>query len=153
MDNTTPKTPKKPQALPPVSGQNLAQPWLTGDAFSLSTLKPPELAALRLKIDALLPNKSLKDFNLESELALQLIIAQTLQNTTLEDFDASASQKAATVAQVAKALSQLASLQNEVYTSERLKRVERTLIETLNTLPPEAQQDFFKNYEAAVRSE
>lgn len=113
----------------------------------LDKLELQDLLALRALIDEKLPVKSLKDLNIEQELTLQLLSVQGLQRDVLTDDDTPANQKAQTANAVAAALATLAKLQIEVYNSERLKRVEQVLIETLQTLPPEAQEAFLQLYE------
>lgn len=51
---------------------------------------------------------------------------------------------------VAASLATLAKLQGDTYTSERLKKIEQILIETLQTLPYEAQEAFLTKYEGAI---
>ena len=48
---------------------------------------------------------------------------------------------------VAANLATLAKLQTEVYTSERLKKVEQVLISVLQDMPMEQQESFFSRYE------
>lgn len=138
--------------LPPVSGEHLGDQETEPkpQEIDLSGLDEADLVALRGRIESLLPTRSLKDLDMERELVLQLITVQQLQRDVLKEEDIPANQKAQTVNAVAASLATLAKLQNEVFTSERLKRLERVLIETIQTLPPETQEDFLAEYEKAL---
>ena len=76
------------------------------------------------------------------------IVVQNLQRETLRDNSVPANQKAQTSNAVAATLATLSKLQTEMYTSERLKKIEQVLIETLQTLPQETQAAFLDTYEA-----
>ena len=117
---------------------------------NLDSLSPNELLELRKEIDQRLPTSSLNDLNLEKELVLQLLTVQKLQSEVLAESDIPANQKAQTVNAVAANLATLAKLQTEVYTSERLKKVEQVLISVLQELPMEQQETFLEAYEAAL---
>lgn len=137
--------------LPPVSGETLEKPEnapSVGENLGISTLSEVELLELRAEIDQLLPTKALVDLNMERELVIQLIVVQNLQRETLRDNSVPANQKAQTSNAVAATLATLSKLQTEMYTSERLKKIEQVLIETLQTLPQEAQAAFLDAYEA-----
>lgn len=114
---------------------------------NLDLLTPDELLELRKEIDQRLPTSSLNDLNLEKELVLQLLTVQKLQREVLAESDIPANQKAQTVNAVAANLATLAKLQTEVYTSERLKKVEQVLISVLQDMPMEQQESFFSRYE------
>lgn len=137
--------------LPPVSGETLEMPEKQpsiGEELGISTLSEVELLNLRAEIDQFLPTKALVDLNMERELVIQLIVVQNLQRETLRDDSVPANQKAQTSNAVASTLATLSKLQTEMYTSERLKKIEQVLIETLQTLPQEAQELFLAAYEA-----
>lgn len=137
--------------LPPTSGETLEKsekhPSI-GETLGISTLSEVELLNLRAEIDQFLPTKALVDLNMERELVIQLIVVQNLQRETLRDDSVPANQKAQTSNAVASTLATLSKLQTEMYTSERLKKIEQVLIETLQTLPQEAQGAFLDAYEA-----
>ena len=137
--------------LPPVSGETLEKPEnapSVGENLGISTLSEVELLELRAEIDQLLPTKALVDLNMERELVIQLIVVQNLQRETLRDNSVPANQKVQTSNAVAATLATLSKLQTEMYTSERLKKIEQVLIETLQTLPQETQAAFLDAYEA-----
>ena len=113
-------------------------------------MTPDQLLALRSDVYRLLPVKLLKDVNLQQELVLQLLTIQSLQNTTMQDDEVPANQKAQVAGHVANSLAILGKLQVEVYSSERLKKIEAVLIEVIRTLPMEQQEVFLKAYEQAL---
>lgn len=65
----------------------------------------------------------------------------------MQDTEIPANQLAQVSNSTAAVLQQLVKLQETVYSTERLKRIEQKLIETLNTLPPEVQEAFLEAYE------
>lgn len=117
---------------------------------SLENLGAEELWALRQRIDEILPPGKLKDLDLAHELVLQLKIAQKLQEETLADMDTPANQKSQVLNAVAGAIQAISKLQVELYDSERLKRIEACLIETVGILDPADQEAFFERYERAL---
>lgn len=140
--------------LPPASGDPIEKPPKPPsivETLGIGTLNEVELIQLRAEIDKMLPTKALVDLNLERELVLQLITVQNLQHITLSDENVPANQQAQTANTVAAALATLSKLQAEVYTSERVKRLEQILIESLNTLPKEAQETFLDLYEERLQ--
>lgn len=140
--------------LPPASGDPIEKPPKPPsivETLGIGTLNEVELIQLRAEIDKMLPTKALVDLNLDRELVLQLITVQNLQREVLSDDSVPANQQAQTAGVVAAALATLSKLQAEVYTSERVKRLEQLLIETLQTLPQEAQQAFLDSYEEKLR--
>lgn len=139
--------------LPPYSGgQQYLQPEripkISRQGVDLDSYDDDQLIELRAEIDERLPAKRLKDVNLEEELVRQLTVAQSLQRATLEDFECPANQKAQVLNSVASALAVLGKLQVELYSSERLKRAESVMIETISSLPKEQQVSFLDLYEA-----
>jgi hypothetical protein len=97
-----------------------------------------------------LPPTKLKDMNLEEELLLQLHTMRVLQQAVLEDEEVPANQKTGILKTVADTLNRLAELQNEIYSSERFKRIETVLIRALLRLPEETSKAFLDDYEAIL---
>lgn len=129
----------------------MATPFLKDlSATGVEEMDVKELLELRARIDAALPDETLKSINVERELVLQLRVAKELQRATLEDVETPANQKAQTLNAASSALASLAKLQNEVYTSERLKTIESMLIESLHDLSVDVQERFFAKYEAKL---
>lgn len=138
--------PQSPAEAPAPAGK----PARDDDPYELEGLDVEDLIRLRQEVDKRLPLQSLRDLNMEKELLLQLLTAQQLQRDVLADQDVPANQRAQTVNAVAAALSTIAKLQVEVHTSERLKKIEQVLIDTLQTLPLEAQERFLEGYETTL---
>lgn len=122
----------------------------TSPLQQLSNLAVDELLELRRQIEALLPVKDIKDLNLSRELVLQVQALQALQQRVLSDGEAPANQQAQVANSLSAALVNLVKLQTDVYTSERMKVIEAILVETLKTLPIEAQREFLDAYEEAL---
>ena len=146
--------------LPPYSaGQQYLQPALipkiSRQGVDLASYDDEQLIELRAEIDELLPAKRLKDINLEEELVRQLALVQKLQRDVLRDDDfegegTPANQKAQCAGAVANVLAVLSKLQVEVYSSERMKRAESILVETITTLPHDTQVTFLDLYESKL---
>lgn len=142
--------------LPPYSaGQQYLQPALipkiSRQGVDLASYDDEQLIELRAEIDELLPAKRLKDINLEEELVRQLALVQKLQRDVLSDPGSNpANQMAQCAGQVANVLAVLSKLQVEVYSSERMKRAESILVETITTLPHETQVAFLDLYESKL---
>ena len=132
----------KPSTTPP------EEQGFTDRALDAYTLQ--ELLDLRARIERRLPARSLKDLDLESELVLQARALQQLQNSVIGDESTAANQKAQVANSLSAALVNLVKVQNEVYYSERMKRIESILIDTLKDLPVEAVEAFLANYEQAL---
>lgn len=132
----------------PVSSQNKSSTSRRG--LSLDSYSLDELMDLRTQIDSRMPIRKLKDVNLEQELVLQLQAVQRLQNLVIEDESTPANQRAQVAGAVATALGTLGKLQIEVYSSERLKRIEAILIEVMGGMSKKSQEEFFVKYEALL---
>jgi len=117
------------------------------DNFSLH-----DLLKLKADIERRLPARTLRDISMERELLLQWMASQELQNQVLQDEATPANQRAQVANSTAGILQQLAKLQIEVHTSERLKKIEMILIECLGTLPMEVQEKFLSAYAEALES-
>jgi len=113
------------------------------DAMSLD-----ELLDLRAQIDAKLPVKGLKDLDLTRELVLQTQALQALQQRVMNDAGQTpANQIAQCASSLSTSLMNLVKVQNDLFTSERLKKIESILVECVQTLPARAQEAFFDRYE------
>ena len=132
----------KPSTTPP------EEQGFTDRALDAYTLQ--ELLDLRGRIERRLPARSLKDLDLEAELTLQFLALQQLQNSVIDDDDTPANQKAQTASALSAALMNLVKVQSEVHNSERMKKIEAILIDTLKDLPVEAVEAFLANYEQAL---
>lgn len=124
----------------------------TSPHSDLANMAVDELLEMRRQIETLLPVKDIKDLNLSRELVLQVQALQALQQRVLSDGEAPANQQAQVANSLSAALVNLVKLQTDVYTSERMKVIEAILVETLKTLPIEAQREFLDAYEEALGS-
>lgn len=118
--------------------------------LSLDKYSPDELMDLRSQIDERMPIRRIKDVNMEQELVLQLQAVQRLQSLVIDDETTPANQKSQVAGAVAGALATLGKLQVEIYSSERLKRIEAILIEVINEMPKKVQESFFEKYETLL---
>jgi hypothetical protein len=124
---------------------------LAGVLARLDALSVAELLDLRSAVDAKLPARALKDIDLEQELVLQLIATQELQRTVLADTETPANQLAQVSNAVQSALQNLVKLQETVYTTERLKRIETILIDVVNHhMTTEQAKTFLEAYESRL---
>jgi hypothetical protein len=118
---------------------------------NISEMPLNELLELRSRIDQLLPARNLKDIDLEQELVLQLMATQELQRSVLADSETPANQLAQVSNAVQAALQNLVKLQGAVHTSERLKRIEVVLIDTINKhFNAEQAEAFFAAYRVVL---
>lgn len=139
--------------LPPISAYAEAPKpvyGLTAQGVNLDLYDDEQLIELRSEIDERLPAKKLRDVNVEVELVRQLAHVQKLQKDVLTDDDTPANQRAQVAGQVGSVLATLSKLQADVYTSERLKKIEAILIECISTLPMATQTQFFDDYESKL---
>ncbi len=120
--------------------------------FDFDGLALDQLLTLRGEIEKRLPAVALKDLNMEKELVLQFLAAQSLQARVTSDDRVAANQKAQVANSLAASLATLAKFQTEVHSSERMKRVEIALIDAVNLLPLEAKVSFMDAYAAILES-
>lgn len=89
------------------------------------------------------------EINLETELLAQYVRAQRLLHEASYDDTIPLSQKAQTINSATSILGALTKSQAELYSTERIKKIERCLVETLKKFP-EMQANFFALYEEAL---
>ena len=142
------ESPGRPQSAPQNNHQTVyANPNIDLDEFTLQ-----DLLALRSEVEKRLPSGSIRDIDLTKEVVLQFRAVQELQGRVVLDPEVAANQKAQVANSTSAILAQLTKLQTELYTVERLKRIEMALIEALNELPEADQRRFFTVYEAILGS-
>lgn len=90
--------------------------------------------------------------DLEQELLLQYQVIRKLQNDVMDDRDVPANQRAQVANAVAASLNKLVDLQNEVYSSERFKKVETILIRHARRMPEDLAKGFLEDYEALLNT-
>lgn len=119
---------------------------------NLAGMDEHELLTLRAEIDQRLVVKKLEDMDMERELVLQLRMSQALQTNIIDDDRVPANQKAQVMNSVASTIQQITKMQGEIYTSERLKRIESALIKQLNQWPEDQTRTFFERYTDILNS-
>lgn len=132
----------------PRGGQASIADLLTDNLLARAPLD--DLINARGKLEAHLPPASLKHLDLERELVLQVLALQALQARTIADDSVAANQRAQVANSLSAALTNLVKVQQEVYSSERLKKMEALLIEHLQRLPKEVSAAFLADYEQAL---
>ena len=135
-------------ALPPVSGSH-PHAHVAGSS-NIEGMSVEELLALRLRIDEQLPAKSLAGLDLEKELVLQMLATQNLQKSVLTDYDVPANQKAQVCGAVASVLGQLVKLQSDIYTTERMKKLEEFMRGYLNDIPRDDRIKYLDKLDSAL---
>lgn len=109
-----------------------------------------ELIKFRDEITNHLPPLSLKDIDMEQELLLQFRALRALQNDVIADEETPVNQKAQIGNSVSSVLAKMGEMQQTLYDSERLKRIEKILVSVLDTLPQETKEAFLTAYEAEL---
>lgn len=99
-----------------------------------------------------LPAGTLIEMDLEQELLLQYQVIRKLQSDVMDDADVPANQRAQVANAVAASLNKLVDLQNEVYSSERFKKVETILIRHARRMPEDLAKGFLEDYEALLNT-
>ena len=110
------------------------------DEFGLEKLSVEQLERLQEDLLERMPHKTLLDVNLEHELLGLMRNGQKLLEDVLHDPDVPANQRAQVLNSLASTLDQLSKLQNNIYDSERIKRLEQVFTKTLKSLPVEAAE-------------
>lgn len=113
--------------------------------FRLESMGETALLELRANIDKLLTIK-LEDLNLAEELALQFKQAKALYSEVVDDTDTGANQKAAVLNTVNTIIASITKSQAELYSAERLKRIEAATLKALKSLPKKNQEEFMELY-------
>ena len=101
---------------------------------------------LRNQIEQRLPAKDLKDLDLGRELVLQVLALQRLQADVINDDEVAPNQRAQVANSLSSALSNLVKVQGDVYTTERLKKLEALYVDALNLLPEEVKHTTIEAY-------
>lgn len=109
-----------------------------------------ELVNFYDEIRAALPPLTLSETNLEEQMLLQYHTLRELQSEVIDDGDVPANQKAQVANTVSSSLGKLADMQDRMYTTERFKFIENTLIRHLRKLPEDVAEAWIKDYEEAL---
>lgn len=118
--------------------------------MNLNNLTIIELLTLRDQIMDLLPQAA--DLDLNRELVFQFLIAKNLMTEVQNDGDTPANQKAQVLNSTAALLKQLSDAQVKMYSADRLRVLENTLIDTLKTLDPAIYEQFNAEYTSRLEA-
>lgn len=125
----------------------LAEAGLASADMRLDGMSVVDLLKLHARIEAALPPLTLKDVSLEKTLMLQLLAAQELQRDTMEDGEATPTQKSQVTNTLSGVIDTLSKLQIKLFSSERMKDIEGCLIDTINEhMEPAAREFFMEEY-------
>lgn len=145
---TYPK-PEAPPSPPPLINrekmQRIDQP--KPQELDLTALDVAALLKLRETIDQLLPALSLADLNMEKELVIQYLAIKAMLAKIADDPLTPANQRAQVANSVTSILGDMTKMQNSLYSSERVKKLEAAMIKALESAPVEARQVFLDRYE------
>lgn len=137
--------PSPPTLINPERRQQLTQPEAKHQL--LDDLDVGQLLELREKIEQRLPAQMLADLNLEKELVLQYLAIKSMLAKIVDNEATPANQRAQVANSVTAILGDMTKLQNSLYNSERVKKLEAAMIKALEVLPMETRQDFLERYE------
>ena len=125
---------------------------LPPDAVDISTYTHADLLRLRGRIDERLPSYELEEIDLSAELVSTFRIAQQMLKDAQEDDETNLSQKAVATNAITSALKALAALQKDLFTAQRMQRIEAALAKALEQFPG-LQEAFFDHYEAMMEEQ
>ena len=111
----------------------------------ISRLSNTQLLLLRDQINIL--TKTLLDINMEEELVEQLIRVKGALSDVFDNSEESSNQKAALINSGTAIMRDLIKMQESVHNAERLKNIERTLIDTLKEYSEEISREFLDLYD------
>lgn len=114
-------------------------------ATDIADLSEDQLLALRAEIDDKL-QIGIKNLNLAEELGLQYRNGMKLLKDIQTDNATPANQKAQVFNSVSSMLEKIVKMQESVYSMERLKRIESSVLKAIETLPKEGKEAFFDLY-------
>ncbi len=117
----------------------------------LESMTEADLRKLHDILHEVMPDKTVKELNLEDELLQQYAKTKRLMDDALGDEDVPPNQKAQVANSVVGTLGQLVKLQEDLKLQEALKLMESILIDVIKTLPKDKKDEFFADYEAQAR--
>ena len=117
--------------------------------FRLDSMAPEQLIEVYEEVRKRLPPIQIAKMNVEEELLLQFHTVRKLQTEIIGEDGVAPNQKAQVANTVGNCLERIAKMQDEIYDSERFKRIESLLIRMLRKVPKEVAEEFLKDYEAA----
>jgi hypothetical protein len=111
------------------------------------------ILAARLKLDQLLPQRSIAEINLEEELILQYFVAKQLVQEAMDDPQVQTNQKAQVQNSCAAILKTLAEAQTALFTAERVKAIEQAIQKVWAGEDEVKRRAFFERYKRLVREQ
>lgn len=118
----------------------------------LSIMSQLDLLNLRAEIDPLLEGVDFESLDLTKELMIQYRRATALQNVAMEDNSAPMNQQAQVLNSCSRILETITKNQVEAHNSQRQKSLEQALIKVLKDQPEELRENFYREFEKAVRA-
>lgn len=119
--------------------------------INLDTLSKEELLNLHAQIESRIGPTELGGVNLIRETLLQIHRAKELQEQAGKPMSGvPMNQRAQVQNSLANLLSTLAKTQAELYSSERIKRIQQAVVKIVKTLPKKQQDTFFEMLEAEL---
>lgn len=117
--------------------------------FRMDQLEPEQLLEVYEEIRSRLPPLRIAKMNVEEELLLQFHTVRKLQTEVIGMDAVAPNQKAQVANTVGNCLERITKMQEEIYDSERFKRIESLVIRMLRKVPKEVAEEFLRDYEAA----
>lgn len=121
-------------------------------AILIDKMTIPELIKLRDQITRRLPPLTIAEMDLEEEMLLQFHALRAAQNDVIGSEEVPVNQQAQIANACGQQLKALADKQSEIYTSERVKRMEKTLIRLLNKWDSAQAEAFLDAYEKELEN-
>ena len=114
----------------------------------LTVFSNSDLLTLRDQINEKL--KDLGSIDLVTELVGQFTRTKAILEEIEDDHDVEPQKKAAIINACSSMLKQLTAAQKELYSTERVKKIERAIIVSIKDLPVKNRQRFLDEYEEAL---
>lgn len=119
------------------------------DALDIDDLTHDQILLLHAKLEAKIKGLDLTEVNLVRETLLQIQQAKALQIAASGN-NTPMNQRAQVQNSLAQLLVQLAKIQTTLYSSERIKRIQSSVIKVVKTLPKPEQDRFFELLEVEL---
>lgn len=111
---------------------------------TLTSMTMEQMLNLHAQIEQKIGGLNLGEVNLVKEVLLQMHRAKNLQEKASTEVGVPMNQRAQVQNSLGAMLSQLAKVQVQLYSSERIKRIQSAVIKTVKTLPKKQQDIFFE---------
>ena len=117
--------------------------------FDITRLSEVDLLLLHQRVVELMPKNTMQNTNFVEELMAQYTLVKALLNDVLSDKKKGVpeNQKAQIVNSCNATLKAVIEMQAQVYTTERLKRIESIIVEVFESEPEEVRKKFLEKYE------